>query len=145
MPLMFSMIGTGDYWVAVIGMSLATVPHSMYYAAMAGIMAKSFPASIRYTGISVAYQVSSTVFAGTTPMVGEYLLQTTGSIVSVIVLSIAYVLVTIVSALLLLRKSAAYGAQYASTDSFHEDSAEKQELSSDGSAGTGALASRERV
>ena len=71
---------------AVLGMALATIPHSMYYAALAGILAKSFPPNIRYTGISLSYQLSSTVFAGTAPMMGQYLFNVTGSIMAVIVL-----------------------------------------------------------
>lgn len=118
LPMMFTMIGTGDYMLAVIGMALATIPHSMYYAALAGILAKSFPPNIRYTGISLSYQLSSTIFAGTAPMMGQYLFNATGSIISVIVLSVVHVVITIVSVLGLLSRSRSLGADYGSADSF---------------------------
>jgi hypothetical protein len=47
------------------------------------ILAKSFPVQVRYTGISLSYQICGMVFAGTTPILGQYLLGATGSILSV--------------------------------------------------------------
>ncbi|WP_322102699.1 MFS transporter [Paraburkholderia sp. J41] len=101
LPLMFSMIATGSTKLAMIGMALASIPHSLYYAAMAGMLAKAFPAQVRYTGISLAYQICGMVFAGTTPILGQYLLSATGSIVSVVALGVAHVLITLVCALML--------------------------------------------
>lgn len=120
LPLMFPLIGTGNFWLAALGMAIATIPHSMYYAAMAGILAKSFPANIRYTGISLSYQLSSTIFAGTTPMIGQWLLNISGSVIPVIALSVVYVLLTIVSAVVLLTKSEHFAKEYSESDSFHE-------------------------
>lgn len=118
LPMMFTMIGTGDYMLAVIGMALATIPHSMYYAALAGILAKSFPPNVRYTGISLSYQLSSTIFAGTAPMMGQFLFNATGSIMAVIVLAVVHVVITIVSVLGLLSRSRSLGSDYGSADSF---------------------------
>jgi MFS family permease len=129
LPMMFMMIGTGDYLLAVIGMALATIPHSMYYAALAGILAKSFPPNIRYTGISLSYQLSSTVFAGTAPMMGQYLFNVTGSIMAVIVLAVVHVVITVVSVLGLLSRSRSLGSDYGSADSFstHNEPAAAEE------------------
>lgn len=121
MPLMFPMIGTGNFAIAAIGMGIATIPHSMYYAALAGILAKSFPANVRYTGISLAYQLCATLFAGTAPMFGQFLLNQTGSIVSVIALAVVYVAATLVCALLLIHRSRQYAKDYHASDSFAHD------------------------
>ncbi|MCC3295822.1 MHS family MFS transporter [Arthrobacter sp. zg-Y411] len=118
MPLMFIMIGTGNYLLAVVGMAVATIPHSMYYAALAGILAKSFPPNIRYTGISLSYQLSSTLFAGTAPMMGQYLLNVSGSILAVVALALVHVGLTIGCVLGLLARSRNMGDGYASSDSF---------------------------
>jgi hypothetical protein len=120
LPLMFPLIATGNFGLAAAGMAIATLPHSMYYAAMAGILAKSYPAGIRYTGISLSYQMSSTIFAGTTPLVGQWLLNTTGSILSVIALSVVYVALTLFSVIALLRKSEHLATTYGESDSFHQ-------------------------
>jgi hypothetical protein len=88
----------------MFGMALASIPHSLYYAAMAGMLAKAFPAQVRYTGISLAYQICGMVFAGTTPILGQFLLGATGSIVSVVALGIVHVLITLVCALMLVSR-----------------------------------------
>ncbi|WP_460700713.1 MFS transporter [Nocardia thraciensis] len=105
MPVMFLLIGTKSYALAVVGMAVATIPHSMYYAALAGILAQSFPANVRYTAISLCYQFSSMFFAGTAPMIGQFLLNATGSIVAVIALAFVHVVLTLVCGLLLLARA----------------------------------------
>ncbi len=106
LPLMFFMIQTGNFALAMIGMVLATAPHAMYYAALAGVLAQLFPTHIRYTGISVAYQLSTAIFAGTAPFVSQALLTSTGSIWPVVFLAVGYVLLSITCMRLLLRGKA---------------------------------------
>jgi MFS family permease len=107
LPLMFVLVGTGNFWLAVLGMGLATFPHAMYYAALAGILARVFPVEVRYTGMSLSYQLCTTLFAGTAPIVSQYLLNATGSIWPVVALGLGYTLVTLVGVLPLLARIAA--------------------------------------
>ncbi|MFE2986160.1 MFS transporter [Streptomyces sp. NPDC059262] len=107
LPLMFVLVGTGNFWLAVLGMGLATFPHAMYYAALAGILARVFPVEVRYTGMSLSYQLCTTLFAGTAPIVSQYLLNATGSIWPVVALGLGYTLVTLVGVLPLLARTAA--------------------------------------
>ncbi|KNE75154.1 MFS transporter (plasmid) [Candidatus Burkholderia crenata] len=104
LPVMFMLIATGSSKLAMFGMALASIPHSLYYAAMAGILAKSFPVQVRYTGISISYQICGMIFAGTTPILGQYLLGATGTIISVIALGIVHVLITLFCALGLITR-----------------------------------------
>ncbi|XVQ06806.1 MFS transporter [Spirillospora sp. CA-255316] len=106
LPLMFVLIGTGDFWLAVVGMGLATFPHAMYYAALAGILARVFPVDVRYTGMSLSYQLCTTLFAGTAPVVAQYLLTASGSIWPVVGLGLAYTAVTLAGVLPLLARTA---------------------------------------
>ncbi len=106
LPLMFVLIQTGSLTWAIIGMVLATAPHAMYYAALAGILAQVFPTHIRYTGISLSYQLSTALFAGTAPMVSQFLLSRTGSIWPVVGLGLGYVLLSMICMTALLRRSA---------------------------------------
>ncbi|MGN5236380.1 MFS transporter [Rhodococcus sp. SJ-3] len=106
LPLMFVLIQTGSLTWAIIGMVLATAPHAMYYAALAGILAQVFPTHIRYTGISLSYQLSTAIFAGTAPMVSQFLLNRTGTIWPVVGLGLGYVLLSLVCMTALLRRSA---------------------------------------
>ncbi|WP_068398227.1 MFS transporter [Kribbia dieselivorans] len=105
LPLMFVLINTGSMFWAIVGMGLATFPHAMCYSAVAGILSQVFPPDVRYTGISLSYQLSTTIFAGTAPLVSQFLLTQTGSIVSVVILGLAYVLISIVSVLALIART----------------------------------------
>ncbi|RKT88220.1 Major Facilitator Superfamily protein [Saccharopolyspora antimicrobica] len=104
LPLMFVLISTNDYGLAMFGVAIATIPHCLYYAALAGMLASRFPAHVRYTGISLCYQLCGTILGGTTPIVGQFLLNLSGSITAVIAYAIFQVLLTLGCMLLLLRR-----------------------------------------
>ncbi|MFD5793419.1 MFS transporter [Streptomyces diastatochromogenes] len=105
LPLMFVLVGTGNFWLAVLGMGLATFPHAMYYAALAGILARVYPVEVRYTGMSLSYQACTALFAGTAPIVSQYVLTATGSIWSVVALGLGYVVITVAGVLPLLART----------------------------------------
>ncbi|MGI5467165.1 MFS transporter [Streptomyces sp. CA-132043] len=105
LPLMFVLIGTGNFWLAVLGMGLATFPHAMYYAALAGILARVFPVEVRYTGMSLSYQLCTTLFAGTAPIVSQYLLTAFDSIWPVVALGLGYTALTLAGVLPLLART----------------------------------------
>lgn len=117
LPLMFVLVQTGSVPLAILGMVLATAPHAMYYAALAGILAQVFPTNVRYTGISLSYQLSTAVFAGTAPMVSQYLLTRTNSIWPVVALGLVYVVLSLVCMTALLRRSALHAQGPESTSS----------------------------
>ncbi|MER7011733.1 MFS transporter [Saccharopolyspora sp. NPDC000359] len=104
LPLMFVLISTNNYGLAMVGVAVATIPHCLYYAALAGMLASRFPAHVRYTGISLCYQLCGTILGGTTPIVGQFLLNLSGSITAVIGYAIFQVLLTLGCMLLLLRR-----------------------------------------
>ena len=106
LPFMFFMISTGSLGLAMLGMVLATVPTCMYYSMLAGFLAQLFPAHIRYTGISLAYQLSTAVFAGTAPFVSQMLLNINGSIWPVVGLAIGYIVLSLVCMMVLLSGKA---------------------------------------
>nr|WP_238590116.1 MFS transporter [Pseudonocardia sp. AL041005-10] len=97
-PVMFWLISTGSFGLAALGMALATLPHTMYYAILAGMLAEAFPARMRYTAISLSYALAGTLFGGTAPLVGQSLLAATGSIVPVVGYSLVIVLVSLLAA-----------------------------------------------
>lgn len=103
--LMFWMIGTGSYSYAMLGMVIATLPHVMYYALMAGLLAQAFPPEVRYTAISLSYSLGGALIGGTTPMIGQALLNAFGSIVPVVVYALFTCLVSLFGAVALLGKT----------------------------------------
>ncbi|MEU2670553.1 MFS transporter [Streptomyces sp. NPDC007164] len=104
MPVMFLLIRTENYGLAMLGVAVATIPHCLYYAALAGMLASRFPAHLRYTGISLCYQLCGTLLGGTTPIIGQFLLNRTGSITAVIAYAIFQVSLTLGCMLLLLKR-----------------------------------------
>ncbi|WP_449431943.1 MFS transporter [Pseudomonas putida] len=104
MPAMFFAVETKIYWIAALGMCLATIPHSMFYGAVGGILARAFPTRVRYSGLSISYQLCSLLVGGATPVLAQGILNSTGSIVGVAITSGAYALVSLVCMLLLLKR-----------------------------------------
>ncbi|GAA5165944.1 MFS transporter [Pseudonocardia eucalypti] len=64
----FWLFDTGNPWAILLAMLLViTVGHAVTYAAIAGFLAEIFPARLRYTGASAAYQVGGMVTSGPAP------------------------------------------------------------------------------
>ncbi|MFI2410247.1 MFS transporter [Streptomyces sp. NPDC018947] len=75
---MFLMISTARPALVFCGIALGIVSGSGYYAVLAGFLARAFPSRVRYTGISLSYQLCSTLIGGTTPLVAQALLTSGG-------------------------------------------------------------------
>jgi MHS family proline/betaine transporter-like MFS transporter len=45
---------------------------------MPALMTESFPKSVRYTGLSVSYNISMALFGGTTPLISTWLVKLSG-------------------------------------------------------------------
>lgn len=103
MPAMFFAVETNVYWIAAVGMCLATIPHAMFYGAIGGILARAFPTRVRYSGLSLAYQLCSLLVGGGTPLLAQWILNSTGSIVGVAIASALYAVVSLACTLALLR------------------------------------------
>ncbi len=105
MPAMFHAIETRSYWIAVAGMCLSTIPSAMFYGAVGGVLARVFPAHVRYTGLSLAYQLCSLVVGGGTPVLAQAILNATGSITGVAIASALYACVSLACMLALLQRT----------------------------------------
>lgn len=105
MPAMFYAVETRVYWVAVVGMCLSTIPSAMFYGAVGGVLARAFPANVRYTGLSLSYQLCSLLVGGSTPVLAQMILNETGSITGVAIASALYALVSLVCMLMLLKRT----------------------------------------
>lgn len=76
-PFMFIAIGAADpLWIAIM-MGVNTIGSTAYYALLANALAKSFPPEIRYSGISLSYQLCATLIGGSTPLVAQWILNST--------------------------------------------------------------------
>ena len=74
----FWAILSGELLVIGIAQSLTMIGVSTYYAMLASFLAAAFPVRYRYTGVSLAYQLCSTLIGGSTPLIAQSLLNGTG-------------------------------------------------------------------
>ncbi len=75
---MMMLVMTRDLQNIAIALLVAIALMSGYYSVVASFLPKAFPVEVRYTGISLSYQLCSAIFGGTTPLVGLWIAQTYG-------------------------------------------------------------------
>jgi metabolite-proton symporter len=74
----FWLLQTANHWAVLLAMFLiVTVGHAVTYAPIAAYMASLFPAEVRYTGASVAYQFGGVVFSAPAPFIAMALASAT--------------------------------------------------------------------
>jgi MFS family permease len=70
---MFVLVQSGSTVSMVIGIAIAVVCMASFYSVIAGFVSGVFPVRVRYSGISLAYQVCGAIAGGLTPLVGTWL------------------------------------------------------------------------
>lgn len=95
----FALVGTGQLWAVVAGVTLfMALGHAMVYAPLPALYCEMFPTAVRYTGISVGYQMASIILASFTPaLAAAMVLWSNGSLWMVTVFAIATTLVAMVA------------------------------------------------
>jgi MFS family permease len=77
--LFFEGLRSGDFWTAVLTVSLAfAVAYGGGGGAYPGVFANMFPTEVRYSGIAFAKEINGATVAGTTPFVGTALTLVAG-------------------------------------------------------------------
>lgn len=80
---LFPLINTGNLALAAVGSVLAVIPTALAFAVLPSILSDQFPARVRYTGISLAYQLGAIVGGGIAPIIATALLAATGTSTSI--------------------------------------------------------------
>ena len=99
----FLLFDTGNLALAAVGTVLAHASTSFAWAVVPPLLTRAFPARVRYTGISMAYQFGAIVGGGFAPLIATSLLAATGTPISVAVYVAIASAVMLVCALLLAR------------------------------------------
>ena len=94
----FPLFNTGEYPIMLAGSLLMFIPYCANYGAMAAFFAHVFPASLRFTGMSVGYTIGTVAGSATAPLVATYLLDRTGGWTAVAGYMAAVALVSLVAA-----------------------------------------------
>jgi metabolite-proton symporter len=84
----FALVQTGEQWAIILGVSLfLALGHALVYAPLPALYCEMFPTAVRYSGISVGYQMASILLAGFMPaLAGAIVLWTGGTNVVVLII-----------------------------------------------------------
>jgi MFS family permease len=94
------MLASGNSALIVLAVVVGLVLHAAMYAPQAAFITELFPTRIRYSGVSIAYQLTSIVAGSLAPIIALWLYHRTGSAVPVAIYVAAACIISGVSALL---------------------------------------------
>ncbi|GAA1720510.1 MFS transporter [Isoptericola hypogeus] len=77
--LLFPMVETGSAWLFFLGIALFTIGNGFTYGPQAAYFTELFPASIRYSGVSIAYAIGAILGGAFAPLISAWLVQVTGT------------------------------------------------------------------
>ena len=98
--VMFGLLGSGDNASIVLALVVGLVLHGAMYGPQAAFITELFPTRIRYSGVSLAYQLTSIVAGSLAPIIALSLYKGYGSALPVAIYVGAACLISGVSALL---------------------------------------------
>lgn len=97
----FPMMDTANEMIILIAITIGLIFHALMYAGQPSIMAEMFPTRMRYSGVSLGYQVTSIVAGSLAPIIAGTLLATYASSTPVALYLLGACIVTAVSVLIL--------------------------------------------
>jgi MFS family permease len=98
--VMFGLLGSGDHVSIVLALVVGLVLHGAMYGPQAAFITELFPTRIRYSGVSLAYQLTSIVAGSLAPIIALWLYKEYGSATPVAIYVGTACLISGVSALL---------------------------------------------
>jgi MFS family permease len=124
----FPMFDTRNPAIIVAAICLGLFIHAFMYAPQPAIMSEMFPTRMRYSGVSLGYQVTSIVAGSLAPIIATALLSATGSYVPVAVYLAIAAGVTLI-AVISMRETK--GASLHDLDRIDEEKLAAQKVSAD--------------
>ncbi|MBZ8178391.1 MFS transporter [Corynebacterium sp. 3HC-13] len=97
----FPLLNTGQRLWVLLAIVSGLLAHSFMYSAQPAIMAEAFPTRMRYSGVSMGYQVTSIVAGSLAPIIATELLRTTDSWVPVALYIVFAAAITFVATIVL--------------------------------------------
>ena len=96
-PVMEDLIAYQVDGIVTASVTIGLVIHALMYAPQPAIMSEMFPTRMRYSGVSVGYQVTAIVAGSVAPMIAVALLQRFGTWVPIAIYLAAASVVTIIA------------------------------------------------
>ncbi len=88
---------TGNYLLIMGAIILGLVIHALMYAPQPAIMAEMFPTRMRYSGVSLGYQVTSIIAGSFAPIIAVWLLERYASSVPIAIYLAGAAVITLFS------------------------------------------------
>jgi metabolite-proton symporter len=96
----FRLLETGATLNVIIAIVVGLVFHGAMYGPQAAFLAEMFPTRIRYSGVSLAYQLTSIVAGSLAPIIAIAILRATGSVTGVAIYVAVAAVISFTAALL---------------------------------------------
>ncbi len=80
---LFPLVNTGDIWLLFLGLGILTIGLGFTYGPQAALYSELFPASIRFSGVSISYAIGAIIGGAFAPTIAAALVAATGSTWSV--------------------------------------------------------------
>jgi len=80
---LFPLVNTGNIWLLFLGLAILTIGLGFTYGPQAALYSELFPASIRFSGVSISYAVGAIIGGAFAPFIAQALVQATGTTMSV--------------------------------------------------------------
>ena len=92
-------------WKLILLVFIQVIFVTMVYGPIAAYLVEAFPAKIRYTSLSLPYHIGNGVFGGLMPLIGLYVVASTGNIYAGLYYPIIVAAITFVVGSLLLKET----------------------------------------
>jgi metabolite-proton symporter len=94
----FALVQTGQQWAIILGVAMfLALGHALVYAPLPALYCELFPTAVRYSGISIGYQMASILLAGFMPALAGALVLWSGSTWPVVLIIIATTAIAMLS------------------------------------------------
>lgn len=80
---LFPLVNTGSIWLLFLGLAILTIGLGFTYGPQAALYSELFPASIRFSGVSISYAIGAILGGAFAPTIATALVQATGTTMSV--------------------------------------------------------------
>lgn len=97
----FSLMNTGSVPLAITAQIMVALPHAAAQAVLLATLTEQFPAAIRYSAVSLGYNIASVLAGGTAPYIATWLVDRTGDDISPAWFVITTALLTLTAAITL--------------------------------------------
>jgi MFS family permease len=103
---LFPLVNTGSVGLLFLGLAILAIGIGVTYGPLAALYTELFPASIRFSGVSITYAIGAIFGGAFAPTIATFLVQQTGSTLSVTVYLSIMTLLGLTGTLLLRDRSA---------------------------------------